>query len=303
MIDGATDYPIALGRQTYQDSVVPHAGRPGNITADPTNAAAPGGRSGPTCATARLPAPDDPYAPMTNSDVVVSQSFDGGATWSAPSRSPLAGDQFQPWGAYRHDRHPADRLLRPQHDPANHLYDYSSRPRPAPARSPSRPQVTTVRPTRRQGDRWFAATLNAAFPFATSFIGDYSNIAATPTGGVVAYWTDMRETACFAGACRSGSKTRSSRRRRERSLILARPLASPERSKHQRPRCASCAAGRRAFSREATSGAALATAAEEAEVELALRARDSRPMLSAWLSQIRAARAPCRADTPAAPCR
>ena len=37
-IDGATDYPIAFGRQTYQDSDLP-TWAAGNITADPTNAA------------------------------------------------------------------------------------------------------------------------------------------------------------------------------------------------------------------------------------------------------------------------
>ena len=39
----------------------------------------------------------------------------------------------------------------------------------------------------------------AAFPFATAFLGDYSNIAATADGGVVAYWTDMRNLSTFAG--------------------------------------------------------------------------------------------------------
>ena len=42
-------------------------------------------------------------------------------------------------------------------------------------------------------------TVNPAFPSATAFLGDYSNIAATPDGGVVAYWTDMRNDATFAG--------------------------------------------------------------------------------------------------------
>jgi len=46
--------------------------------------------------------------------------------------------------------------------------------------------------------------VNPAFPNATAFLGDYSNIAATADGGVVAYWTDMREDDCFAGACRHG---------------------------------------------------------------------------------------------------
>ena len=36
-IDGATDYPIAFGRQTYQDSLF-RTWAAGNITADPTDA-------------------------------------------------------------------------------------------------------------------------------------------------------------------------------------------------------------------------------------------------------------------------
>jgi hypothetical protein len=46
--------------------------------------------------------------------------------------------------------------------------------------------------------------VNAAFPHATAFLGDYSNIAATADGGVVAYWTDMRNGVTFAGVTRKG---------------------------------------------------------------------------------------------------
>jgi hypothetical protein len=53
-------------------------------------------------------------------------------------------------------------------------------------------------------DRWFAQTVNHDFPRATTFLGDYSNIAISPNGSVLAYWTDMRETACFAGLCKHG---------------------------------------------------------------------------------------------------
>jgi hypothetical protein len=51
---------------------------------------------------------------------------------------------------------------------------------------------------------WFAATVDPAFPRATTFLGDYSNIAAVPSGGVVAYWTDLRQQACFLGVCGHG---------------------------------------------------------------------------------------------------
>ena len=42
--------------------------------------------------------------------------------------------------------------------------------------------------------------MNAGFPFATSFLGDYSNIAVVPgTTTVVSYWTDMRNDVSFGG--------------------------------------------------------------------------------------------------------
>jgi hypothetical protein len=39
---------------------------------------------------------------------------------------------------------------------------------------------------------------------ATTFLGDYSGIAATPSGGVVLLWTDMRNTVCFTTRCGAG---------------------------------------------------------------------------------------------------
>jgi hypothetical protein len=195
-IDGATDYPIAFGRQTYQDSLF-RSWAAGNITADPTNAA----HLAVVWSDMRnssLPAPSDPYVAKTNSDVVVSQSFDRGRTWSTPAVLTLSGDQFMPWGAYD-----AAGLLRiglfdRHYDTANHLYDYSlATETGASTLAFSTSKLTTASSDPTTGDRWFAGTLNANFPFATSFLGDYSNIAATSDGGVVAYWTDMRNDATF----------------------------------------------------------------------------------------------------------
>jgi hypothetical protein len=70
VIDGFTDYPVALGRQTYQDSVF-RSWAAGNITADPTNASHlavvwSDMRNSPP------PSPDlNPYTSVTNSDVIV----------------------------------------------------------------------------------------------------------------------------------------------------------------------------------------------------------------------------------------
>jgi hypothetical protein len=59
-------------------------------------------------------------------------------------------------------------------------------------------QLTTALSDPTTGDRWNRVTVNANFPGATRFLGDYSGIAITPTG-VAAFWTDMREDATFLG--------------------------------------------------------------------------------------------------------
>jgi hypothetical protein len=204
VIDGFTDYPIAGGRQTYQDSQF-RTWAAGNITADPTRA----GHLAVVWSDMRnstTPAPVDPYVAKTNSDVIVSQSFDHGANWSAPIELTAAGDQFMPWGAYD-----TGGLLRigtfdRSADPANHLYNYAL----AKATATNAltfgglAAVSTASSDPTTGDRWFRSSANPSFPGATAFLGDYSNIATTPGGGVVAYWTDMRNEACFAGVCGHG---------------------------------------------------------------------------------------------------
>jgi hypothetical protein len=204
VIDGATDYPIALGRQTYHDSIF-RTWAAGNITADPANAA----HLAVVWSDMRnstLPAPQDPYAAATNSDVIVSQSFDRGRTWSPAKAVALAGDQFMPWGAYD----AAGRLhigtFDRSRDPLNQVYDYSLlNETGAGALAFTNTRVSTVASDPTRGSRWFAATLNPAFPRANSFMGDYSNIAVVPgSTSVVAYWTDLRDPACFAGTCGHG---------------------------------------------------------------------------------------------------
>ena len=204
-IDGATDYPIAFGRQTYHDSLF-RTWAAGNITADPTDAKHLA-IVWSDMRNSQLPAPSSPYAPSgaTNSDVIVSQSFDRGRTWSAPFALTLDGDQFMPWGAF--DRAGLLRIgfFDRQYDPANHLYGYTLATQTSGGSTLFNfNQLTTTLSDPTKGNRWFAATANASFPFATTFLGDYSNIATTASGGVVAYWTDLRQQACFGGRCGSG---------------------------------------------------------------------------------------------------
>jgi hypothetical protein len=203
VIDGFTDYPVALGRQTYQDSTF-RTWAAGNVAADPTN----GAHLALVFSDMRnstLPAPTNPYAAKTNSDIIVSQSMDHGMTWSAPVALALPGDQFMPWAAFD-----TGGLLRigffdRSYDAANHMYGYTlATETSANVLTFTRSQVTTTLSNPTANDRWFSGTtLDPSFPHPSSFLGDYSNIAALPSGGVVAYWTDMRNTVSFAG--RSGS--------------------------------------------------------------------------------------------------
>jgi hypothetical protein len=203
VIDGRDDYPLAFGRQTYQDSLF-RSWAAGNITADPSDP----GHLAVVWSDMRnsvTPAPEDPYTAVTNSDVIVSQSHDYGRHWSAPHAVSLANDQFMPWGAFDASGTLRIGTFDRSTDPANHLYDYTLLTQTGPA-SYNPQVVSTEQSDPTTGDRWFRATVNPDFPAASTFIGDYSNIAVVPgTTHTVAYWTDMREQACFpAGVCGHG---------------------------------------------------------------------------------------------------
>jgi len=203
VIDGNTDYPIAFGRQTYQDSVF-RSWAAGNIAADPTNPA----HLAVVWSDMRdsvTPAPTNPYKAITNSDVVVSQSFNSGQAWSAPVALTLSGDQFQPWSVYDKFGRLRIGMFDRSVDPNNHKYAYSLATENVPGSlSFSTGTVSTALSDPTKGDRWFGRNVNPNFLHATAFLGDYSNIAAMPDGSVVAYWTDMRNNATFAGITRKG---------------------------------------------------------------------------------------------------
>jgi hypothetical protein len=153
------------------------------------------------------PAPSDPYTAKTNSDVIVSQSFDSGGTWSAPVALTLAGDQWMPWGAYDTNGRLRIGAFDRSSDAANHLYNYSLSTETVPGTLAfATVAVSTATSDPTMNDRWFSGTtLNAAFPHPTSFLGDYSNIAVVPgTATVVAYWTDLRNVVTFAGRTGAG---------------------------------------------------------------------------------------------------
>jgi hypothetical protein len=199
LVDGFTDYPINIdGRQTYQDSQF-RSNSAGNITADPTNA----NHLAVIWSDMRnstLPAPSDPYAAKTNSDVVVSQSFNGGVTWSAPVALAAPNDQFQPWGAYDASGKLRIGYFDRSYDPANHKYGYTLATETfAGSLNFVTTQLTTALSDPTQNTRWFSGrTPNPAFPHPTTFLGDYSGISLR---GTAALWTDLRLPTCFTVRC------------------------------------------------------------------------------------------------------
>lgn len=198
--DGFIDYPFdVIGSTTYHDSQF-RSWAAGNITADPTNPAHLAVVFSDMRNTPH-PVPSDPYVAVTNSDVIVSESFNYGRDWSEPAAIPIANDQWTPWGAFDVSGTLRIGTFDRSTDPANHLYDYSLLTGPTFTPVP----VSTQQSDPTMNDRWFAATVNPAFPFATLFLGDYSNIAVVPgTTNVVAYWTDMRNDVCFGSRCGHG---------------------------------------------------------------------------------------------------
>lgn len=204
VFDGSTDSPFYDGRETYHDSVF-RSWAYGNLAADPTNPAHlalvfSDWRDG------VIPSPSDPYAALTNGDVIVSQSTDHGRTWSAPSPIPLAGDQWMPWSTFNDQGQLLIGTFDRSTDPANLVYNYTLLTEDTPGGASYTPTVvSTVASDPTKGDRFFATTANPAFPRATTFMGDYSNIALIPgTNRVAAYWTDMRDQNCFGGTCAHG---------------------------------------------------------------------------------------------------
>jgi hypothetical protein len=207
--DGAHDTPFSVdGYPTLQDSEFRTANiLPNDITADPTNPLHlavvwsdtrnnpyPGGL---------LPS-SDPYQVKTNSDIIVSQSFDGGSTWSVPSAIQQPNDQFEPWGAYDAKGRLQIGYYDRSYDPANHKYGYTLASEMGPGSLHfTLQQVTTALSDPTQGDAWFTVTANTNFPNATRFLGDYSNIAISPNG-VAALWTDMRLPSTTPGFPGSG---------------------------------------------------------------------------------------------------
>ena len=125
LADSANAYPTNIdGRETYQDSQF-RTWSAGNIAVDPTDPLhmaviwSDMRNSTPNTSTS------DPDQWITNSDVVVSQSFDGGQNWSSPTALAIGGDQFMPWGVYDSTGILRIGFFDRSYDSENHAYGYT----------------------------------------------------------------------------------------------------------------------------------------------------------------------------------
>jgi len=199
--DGSRDFPLNVdGRQTLTNYQL-RAPITGNLVADPTRNgrlyfAFIDNRNG----------VHDVDNPVTNTDVFLASSIDGGATWSPPARvnaadSGAGNDQWFPWvdvdptngtvGVAYNDR---------SYDASHDTYGATLSESPAGGGSFTSQQVTTA-PSRARQSVFFQA--GAAVPgceTCTRFHGDYIGLAYGADGKANIAWTDMRDLYVPAGS-------------------------------------------------------------------------------------------------------
>ena len=197
--DGAADFPVSwAGDLTLQDSQfrVPTTGA---IAADPTD-----GHHLATVWTDMRNSPSvdagtdqQPYTTTTNADVMMSQSWDDGRTWSTPvvvGQNPR-NDQFFPSVVFLSDGRMVVGMMDRSFDAANHSYAYSLSVRQGSGWSTQNVSGALSDPTK--DNRWFTGgQIFPNFPYPTTFIGDYTTIAASGTT-VRSLWTDLRNDTTF----------------------------------------------------------------------------------------------------------
>ncbi len=196
------DYPVgAGGTQTVHDSQFGIDGM-GNVTVDPTD---PRGRHLAVVWTddrsASRPVPADPYQATTDADIIVSETRDGGRTWSHPSAIRQPNDQFMPWAAYDSRGRLRVGFFDRAPDPANQRYGYTLATELRPGSLTfSTAQLSTALSDPTRDNTASRGTIDPAFPNPAVSIGDYTAVAAGP-GFIAALWTDLRETGCVSGRC------------------------------------------------------------------------------------------------------
>ena len=191
--DGSRDFPLNVdGRQTLTNYQL-RAPITGNLVADPTQA----GRLYFTFFDNRNGV-HDVDAPVTNTDVFLTVSTNGGSSWSTPVRvnaadSGAGNDQWFPWvdvdpsngtvGVVFNDR---------SYDASHDTYGATLSESPAGGGNFSSRQVSTAASHARESVFFQAATAPGC-ETCTRFHGDYIGLAYGTDGAANLVWTDMRD--------------------------------------------------------------------------------------------------------------
>jgi hypothetical protein len=198
--DGVADFPKSwLGDFTLQDSQFRLGGQ-GAIAADPTDPdhlaiVWTDMRNSPSANNGRH---QQPYETVTNADVMLSESTDAGRHWSAPDvvGANPRNDQWFPSVTFLSDGRLVVGMNDRAFDAANHRFAYSLSLQTAGGWSTQNVSGALSDPTK--DNRWFTGgQIFPNFPYPTTFIGDYTEIAASGTT-VRSFWTDLRnDTSVF----------------------------------------------------------------------------------------------------------
>ena len=199
--DGIADFPVSwAGDLTLEDSQF-RVGSEGALAADPAD----GDHLAAVWTDMRnSPSKDagteqQPYETTTDADVMLSESWDDGRHWSTPvvvGEDP-ANDQFFPAVAFLADGRLVVGMNDRSFDAANHAYAYSLSLQTGTGWSTQNVSGALSDPTK--DNRWFTGgQIFPGFPYPTTFIGDYTQIAASGTT-IRSLWTDLRNDTTFAG--------------------------------------------------------------------------------------------------------
>ena len=185
--DGSNDYPINTnGRQTltgYQLRV----NSAGNIVASPTNGnlylVFSDNRNG----------THDTANPVTNIDVFLMTSSNGGSSWSGPTLVDSgAGDQWFPWVDVNPTNGNVGVLYNDRGSSNGALYNASL------MELPGSKTIVSTAPSNPTQSRYFRAGVTGCENCAT-FHGDYINISYGSDGKANLVWTDMRDPSDITG--------------------------------------------------------------------------------------------------------
>jgi hypothetical protein len=185
--DGSADYPTNVsGRQTltgYQLRV----NSAGNIVASPTNGnlylVFSDNRNG----------THDSANPVTNIDVFLMTSSNGGSSWSGPTQvDSAAGDQWFPWVEVNPTNGNIGIVYNDRGSSNGALYNASL------MEIPGSKTVVSTAPSNPTQSRYFRAGVAGCENCAT-FNGDYINISYGSDGKANIVWTDMRDPSDIAG--------------------------------------------------------------------------------------------------------